>query len=75
MKQEEIIYNIAKKHSKLEERERFEDALNEFAKWKDQEALGFLYAIIRSSDNPIGRDMILTKISQLEERIAKYECQ
>lgn len=73
MKQEEIIYNIAKKHSKLEERERFEDALNEFAKWKDQEALGFLYAIIRSSDNPIGRDMILTKISQLEERIAKYE--
>lgn len=75
MKQEEIIYNIAKKHSKLEERERFKDALNEFAKWKDQEALGFLYAIIRSSDNPIGRDMILTKISQLEERIAKYECQ
>lgn len=75
MKQEEIIYNIAKKHSKLEERECFEDALNEFAKWKDQEALGFLYAIIRSSDNPIGQDMILTKISQLEERIAKYECQ
>ena len=74
MKQEKVIYNIAKKYSKLEERERFEDALNELAKWKDQEALGFLYAIIRSSDNPVGKDMILTKISQLEERIKSYEC-
>lgn len=75
MKQKEIIYNIAKKHSKLEERERFEDALNEFAKWKDQEALGFLYAAIYSIPNSVGRDMIDAKISQLEERITKYECQ
>ena len=74
MKQSEKIYEVARKYSKLEERERFEYALNEFAKWKDQEALGFLYAIIRSSDNPVGKDMILAKINQLEERIAKHEC-